>query len=208
MKYTVTIMNDSSLVDGHGIVHTWLVYQEEGKSPQYFSFASDGELKPYGFPGVVSDSNEFGSRPTSRTYQIEVTQEQFNKLTDAIRDFTANPPVYDFTPKGNGDYNCTTATLHVLGQAGINTPFTGVNTPFGVTNVIDGITHGNHYDNIYTSQNEINAILEDYFTLGNNLDNILNTINPGNTTFEDMLFPGLNKLRENVDQLHDAERKG
>lgn len=99
MKHTVTIMNDTSLMDGQGLVHTWLAYQEEGESPQYFSFASDGELKPYGFPGIVSISNEFGNRPTSRTYPIEITQEQFNKLTNAIHDFTVNPPIYDFTPK-------------------------------------------------------------------------------------------------------------
>lgn len=114
MKYTVTIMNDTSLVDDNGLVHTWLVYQEEGKSPLYFSFASDGVLKPYGFHGVVSDGYEFGSRPTSRTYPIEITQEQFIKLKDSIRDFSTNPPIYDFTPQGNGDYNCTTATINVL----------------------------------------------------------------------------------------------
>ncbi|HGG6556739.1 TPA: hypothetical protein ACJG76_004950, partial [Salmonella enterica subsp. diarizonae serovar 61:i:z] len=204
MKYIVTIMNDTSLVDNQGIVHTWLVYQEEGKSPQYFSFASDGMLKPYGFQGVVSDSDEFGSRPTSRTYPIEITQDQFIKLKSAIHDFSDNPPIYDFTPKGDGDYNCTTATLHVLEQAGIKTPFSGVNTPFGVTNVIDGIAHGNNYDNIYASQNEINTILNDYFALGNNLNNILNTINPINTTFEEMLLPGLNELRDNAYQLLES----
>lgn len=204
MKYTVTIMNDTSLVDDNGLVHTWLSYQQEGKEPQYFSFASSDDLKPYGFPGVVSISNEFGTRPTSRTHTIEITKDQYDKLSDAVNAFKSNPPIYDFTPKGNGDYNCTTATLHVLEQAGINTPFTGVNTPFGVTNVIDGITPGNHYDNVYANQNEINTILNNYFELGYNLNDLLNTISPGNTTFEDMLLPGLNELRDNANQLLES----
>lgn len=28
MKYTVTIMNDSSFVDGHSFVHTWLIIKK------------------------------------------------------------------------------------------------------------------------------------------------------------------------------------
>lgn len=29
MRYTVTIMNDTSLMDDNGLVHTWFSYQQE-----------------------------------------------------------------------------------------------------------------------------------------------------------------------------------
>lgn len=38
--YYVTILNDASLTDGYGAIHTWLIIGCAGASPTYFSFSN------------------------------------------------------------------------------------------------------------------------------------------------------------------------
>ncbi|HAF1417180.1 TPA: calcium-binding protein [Salmonella enterica] len=203
MKYTVTIMNDSSFVDGHGFVHTWLAYQKDGGGIEYFSF-SDNTL--YGKPGIFTDG-EMEGRPYSRSYPIEITEAQYNNLIQAVNDFEASSPIYDFTPKGNGDYNCTTAALHVLEQAGINNPFNDVRTPFGITNTIDKIHADPIMNSPYEYQDAINNVVNGYFQVTDRLTGTLASMFPDDPEFvkgtTGSILSGLGDMKDNLyDLLH------
>ncbi len=197
MKYTVTIMNDSSFVDGHGFVHTWLAYQKEGGGVEYFSF-SDNSL--YGQPGVFTDG-EMEGRPTSRTYPIEITEAQYNKLVQSVKDFESSSPIYDFTPKGNGDYNCTTASLHILEQAGISNPFTNVKTPFGITNTIDKIHPDPSMNSQYEYQEAINTVIDSYTQITDKFIEEFTKINPQYPEFVENLHEKFGTMQGNLSDL-------
>ncbi|EBR8158690.1 hypothetical protein DOA20_26630, partial [Salmonella enterica subsp. enterica serovar Newport] len=197
MKYTVTIMNDSSFVDGHGFVHTWLAYQAEGGVIHYFSF-SDNSL--YGQPGVFTDEKMEG-RPTSRTYPIEITEAQYNQLVQSVKDFESSSPIYDFTPKGNGDYNCTTASLHVLEQAGISNPFTNVKTPFGITNTIDKIHPDPSMNSQYEYQEAINTVIDSYTQITDKFIEEFTKINPQYPAFVENLHEKFGTMQGNLSDL-------
>ncbi|HEB6950045.1 TPA: hypothetical protein R0445_004666, partial [Salmonella enterica subsp. enterica serovar Hvittingfoss] len=197
MKYTVTIMNDSSFVDGHGFVHTWLAYQKEGGGVEYFSF-SDNSL--YGQPGVFTDG-EMEGRPTSRTYPIEITEAQYNQLVQSVKNFESSNPIYDFTPKGNGDYNCTTAALHVLEQAGISNPFTNVKTPFGITNTIDNIHPDPSMNSAYEYQHAINTVVGSYTQITDDFIQEFTKINPQYPGFMEKIHEKLGTMQGNISDL-------
>ncbi|HAU3362159.1 TPA: hypothetical protein JDL67_005042, partial [Salmonella enterica subsp. salamae] len=197
MKYTVTIMNDSSFVDGHGFVHTWLAYQNGDGEVSYFSF-SDNSL--YGQQGVFTDQTMKG-RPTSRTYPIEITEAQYNKLVQSVKDFESSGAIYDFTPNGHGDYNCTTAALHVLEQAGISTPFTNVKTPFGITNVIDKVHPDPLMNSQYEYQDAINTVVDHYNHITDKFIKEFTKINPQYPEFVENLHNKFGTMQENLSGL-------
>ncbi|EEE9947816.1 hypothetical protein DJ252_23050, partial [Salmonella enterica subsp. enterica serovar Uzaramo] len=197
MKYTVTIMNDSSFTDGHGFVHTWLAYQKGDGEVSYFSF-SDNSL--YGKPGVFTD-NDMKGRPTSRTYQLEISESQYNSLLNAIDNFESSNPIYDFTPKGNGDYNCTTASLHVLEQAGISNPFTNVKTPFGITNTIDNIHPDPSMNSAYEYQHAINTVIDSYTQITDNFIQEFTRINPQYPGFMEEIHEKLGTMQRDLSDL-------
>lgn len=140
MTYSVTIMNDASLVDLEGVVHTWLIINSTGQPSQYFSFSNTdslGSLIGIDSPGKSSVDEKLISRPPSEKITLEITKLQYDALLKESVDFYKRNPKYDLTPDNEGDYNCVTASRTLLKIAGIYY-LDNIQTPFGVKYKING----------------------------------------------------------------------
>lgn len=138
MPYSVTIKNDSSLVDRIGFVHTWLTLNIPGAT-KYFSFSNSDGLSLIGFdsPGKSSVEEHLKKRPPTEDHTINITEIQYVVLNKEFDDFYKRNPNYDLTPDNEGDYNCVTASRAILQAAGIHY-LDGIQTPFGVKYKIKG----------------------------------------------------------------------
>ena len=83
-KCKVTIMNDTSLFDGHGFVHTWLKLEREGAKPEYIGFTINGtDLRgaiPLDAPGRFQEQKELENRPASQKISFDITDKQYLSL--------------------------------------------------------------------------------------------------------------------------------
>ena len=83
-KCKVTIMNDTSLFDGHGFVHTWLKLEREGEKPKYIGFTIDGtDLRgaiPLDAPGRFQTRDELRDRPASQKISFDITDKQYDAI--------------------------------------------------------------------------------------------------------------------------------
>lgn len=160
MIYIVTIMNDCSLLDGQGYIHTWLMIQATGLPTKYFSFSYKSMTGIVGtdFTGISSEEEMVGRIPTEWLC-IEIDKAQYEKLFEEIEKFYEKNPKYDVTPDHNGDYNCVTASSCILMSAGIEF-LKDCQTPHAVGNKIKGKKPG---------------ILENWMDAKDCLDNWLDT---------------------------------
>lgn len=141
MAYSITIMNDASLTDGQGAIHTWLMINGSGKATKYFSFSNSDNLSLIGVDsdGKSSVDEHLIARKPTETFDIAISKQQYDLLIREIVDFyTRDPkPKYDLTPDREGDYNCVTASSAILEAAGIEF-LKKIQSPFGVKHRING----------------------------------------------------------------------
>lgn len=135
MRYSVTILNDASLIDWEGVVHTWLRINGRGVDAVYFSFSNNDKLSTMGIdsPGKSSVNKALKKRQPTEEHSIKINKQQYDALIKESQDFyTREPkPNYDLTPDNEGDYNCVTASRTILQFVGIYY-LDGIQTPFGV----------------------------------------------------------------------------
>ena len=85
-KCKVTIMNDTSLFDGHGFVHTWIKLEKEGEEPKYIGFTINGtDLRgtvPLDAPGKFQVEEKLALRPANHEISFDITEEQYTKIRD------------------------------------------------------------------------------------------------------------------------------
>lgn len=139
----VTVMNDASLTDGQGAVHTWLIIGCPGTSPIVFSFSNSDNTSLVGFdsPGK-SSAADMSTRTPSEKHTIGITTNQYNVLKREVNTFYDHHPKYDLTPDNEGDFNCVTAARTLLQLASIDY-LNNIQTPFGVKQKIrNGISNG------------------------------------------------------------------
>lgn len=137
--YSVTILNDASLLDKQGAIHTWLKINKINVGPFYFSFSNSDTLSLIGFDskGKSSVNADLKERNPTEQHQIIINEEQYNRLIKESNDFYKEHPNYDLTPDAEGDYNCVTASRRILESAGIDY-LKNVQTPYGVECIISG----------------------------------------------------------------------
>lgn len=121
---SVTIHNDASLTDGHGIVHTWIEVNKPGEPPVVISFSADSAWSAGAYkPGVMNEHRELSGRPSDST-TIPITRDHADKMIEEHKKHVSNDndkkngikkePPYDISPDHNGDYNCVTYADKVL----------------------------------------------------------------------------------------------
>ncbi|MFK3661946.1 hypothetical protein ACI2I2_15735, partial [Scandinavium sp. NPDC088450] len=149
MKNTITIKNDSSFTNGDGVVHTWLILNSDGKETLRFGFTPSEGNGYFNVEGEVDIDDYLRTRNFSQSLTLEISDEQYDKISNSIDVFSSNIPMYDLIPDGNGgsDFNCTTAVDFILKSAGIDI-LDGVQSPFGVAGRIDSLafSHSSNYD--------------------------------------------------------------
>lgn len=153
-QYSVTIMNDSSLSDKQGAVHTWLAIDSPFTARKYFSFETSytGNVATgMDSPGQCTETSHIENRTPSESARVSITSEQYQQLVDSSDAFCANPPIYDLIPdnyendveKGvlqrerRPDYNCVTASNKILQSANIDIISTA-RTPYDVKQIFTG----------------------------------------------------------------------
>lgn len=123
MKYSVIILNDASLIDGQGAIHTWLKIIGTGLPEKYFSFSNSDKLSMLGkdSDGKSSVDEALKARVPTEVYPIDISKQQYDVLVKEIDDFYKREPKpkYDLTPDNEGDFNCVTASRIILQMAGI-----------------------------------------------------------------------------------------
>lgn len=118
--YSVTILNDSSVGDLIGTVHTWLKLQGPSGDSMYFSFNHVEGATWKVLPGI-SDANDWlkARRPTE-SYRISINRKQYKDMVRAIDEFYRRKPNYSLFPEGyDNSYNCVTAANAILRAGGI-----------------------------------------------------------------------------------------
>ncbi|KAL1463780.1 hypothetical protein WDU94_015493 [Cyamophila willieti] len=121
--YSVTIMNDSSLGDFKGAVHTWLAIRAPHKPTTYFSFTSADfkrELIARVSPGRSSVDEHLKQRTPSEQTTLEISLWQYNQMIRSIDEFYRQKPVYSMLPTDDTTYNCVTAANRILSSANIH----------------------------------------------------------------------------------------
>lgn len=130
-------MNDSSLLDRQGAIHTWLTFNNGNSVTKYFSFENQYAVSIVGIAlgqkvgGICAEDNKIKDRTPTESLTIPITEEQYNQLIDASQKFCANPPNYDLQPYPetkhfiqlsipNDVFNCVTASSKILLAANIN----------------------------------------------------------------------------------------
>ena len=137
MSKYITLMNDSSLTDGIGFIHTWVEIEVPNEEPSYFSFSNSTITSLGGHDSTGSITSEaMVGRPPTTQIRLEITEEQYDALQINISNFINNKPNYDIFPDNEGDFNCTTAVGYVLAQSDIHY-LDGLQNPFAVSNRIN-----------------------------------------------------------------------
>lgn len=140
-KYSVTIMNDTSFLDGHGFIHTWLVLKSEDDNAIYkndsiyIGFTTEESALQGAMPldtqGVFQGKDELKDRPSSKQISFEINKEQYNAILNKSNYYKDNPPKYDMGSDGDGDFNCITIAHDILSAGGIYF-LQGIQTPYGL----------------------------------------------------------------------------
>lgn len=137
MSKYITLMNDSSLTDGIGFIHTWVEIEVPNEEPSYFSFSNSTITSLGGHDSTGSITSEaMVGRPPTTQIRLEITDQQYDALQINISNFINNKPNYDIFPDNEGDFNCTTAVGYVLAQSDIHY-LDGLQNPFAVSNRIN-----------------------------------------------------------------------
>lgn len=162
MTHSVTIMNDASLVDGEGAVHTWLMANSTGHPTQYFSFSNSDTASIIGFdsPGKSSVDEHLKKRLPTEKVSLAITKQQYDMLIKEFTDFYNRNPKYDLTPDNEGDYNCVTASRLMLQIAGIYY-LDNIQTPFGVKYKINGGQSDAFVESILQARDDFDASAKD-----------------------------------------------
>ncbi|KAL1463781.1 hypothetical protein WDU94_015494 [Cyamophila willieti] len=114
-NYSVTILNDSSLGDLMGTVHTWLKLKSPNKNTTYFSFSHAKGATWKIRPGVSSVDKWLKTRKPSETFRISISERQYEQMIQAIDEFYKTKPNYSLFPESkDNSYNCVTATNKIL----------------------------------------------------------------------------------------------
>lgn len=108
--YYVTVMNDGSLFDNHGAIHSWLEIGCSDAPLIYFSFGNTDTASLFGkdSPGS-SSASQMVTRPPTEKHTISITRNQYDALVKAATDFFTHSPRYDLTP--DHDQLCDGRTL-------------------------------------------------------------------------------------------------
>lgn len=135
-KYSVTIMNDSDYLDGQGLVHTWLVFNNGNNDVKYFSFENTYAAAIPSIAigneasGKCTDESDIKHKRPTESLTIPITEEQYNQLIEASRVFCSDPPNYELKPSFSAQvhlrlwflkdvFNCVTASNKILQAARI-----------------------------------------------------------------------------------------
>lgn len=150
--YSVTILNDASVTDNQGLVHTWLKFK--GQQPdKFFSFEGvymGNIIGGVDVPGKCTPTQEVETKRPSELVEICITESQYDKLIAASDTFCASDNIYDLTPNNlkddfdvkildrpyREDFNCVTAANKIL-QAGHVDVLGSAKTPYDVKGIIN-----------------------------------------------------------------------
>lgn len=133
MSYSVVILNDASLGDKQGAIHTWLEIKN-GNEKKVFSFSNSDYASLIGKDSLgVSSANEMieTARKPTEFKELNISKQQYDLLIKDAEEFYKTNPKYDLTPDNEGDYNCVTAARTLLQNAGIYY-LDNIQSPFGV----------------------------------------------------------------------------
>lgn len=117
--YSVTILNDSSVGDMIGTVHTWLKLRAPSGDPTYFSFSHAEGATWKVVPGISTADDWLKFRRPTETYKIKIDRKQYENMIRAIDEFYKRKPKYSLFPEGDESYNCVTAANSILRAGGI-----------------------------------------------------------------------------------------
>jgi hypothetical protein len=109
-SYEAEVMNDSSLRDKNGLIHTWLSIRKPGGESEYFGFGKDGKIET---------AADLKNRKPTESYKETITREQYDTIRNSIDVFQESSPQYSVMPNGDEQYNCVTAVDTLLQSAGI-----------------------------------------------------------------------------------------
>lgn len=121
--YSVTILNDSSLGDMTGAVHTWLALRAPNRNITYFSFTSADfktELTSHTSRGKSSVNEHLRRRKPNEQATLKISQAQYERMLREISEFYREKPMYSMLPLDDGTYNCVTAAHRILSAGGIH----------------------------------------------------------------------------------------
>ena len=128
--FKVTLMNDSTLVDGYGFIHTWLKFEVDNETPTYFSFGPETNIIQS--EGKFDDDHAMEGRPATSEYRVTINEKTYNEMMLEIKKMKEEKIRYKLFPDKNKNYNCTTASLRVLNAGGVGSKFKNITTPFGI----------------------------------------------------------------------------
>lgn len=121
-NYSVTILNDSSLGNFLGAVHTWLAIRSPWNTT-LFSFTSAdfkrGLVNKVSL-GRSSVDDKLKKRKPNEEFTFDITERQHTQLIQAIEDFYKTRPKYSLLPQDDSTYNCVTAANKILSAANIH----------------------------------------------------------------------------------------
>ncbi|KAI5751686.1 hypothetical protein M8J77_009951 [Diaphorina citri] len=119
-KYSVTVLNDSSVGDFIGTVHTWLAIRSPDKETTYFSFSHVKGATWKVVPGESSVDKHLKNRSPTERFTMTITPVQYDQMIQAIDDFYKTKPKYSLFPQDDNSYNCVTASNKILNAANIH----------------------------------------------------------------------------------------
>lgn len=179
---SVVIMNDASIVDWQGAIHTWLTINKPGSNTVYFSFSNTNAPSLIGYDHIgMSSVADIIKRSPTEQHTIQISQRQYDQLVAESENFYKRQPApnYDLTPEGAGDFNCVTAARDVLERANIFY-LDGIQTPFGVKYKINGGRHESALEGVLRGKDDFDRdfirYFVQFFTVGLNSRDIINAI--------------------------------